>query len=58
MVVLSKAKKGAKKMGKTYRKDPMQDEYDAEDKLMNLYDELASQWALKVESNKRNKARA
>lgn len=39
-------------MGKTYRKDPMQSEYDAEDKLMELYDKLASQWAQKVESSK------
>ncbi|MGI9028133.1 MAG: hypothetical protein ACR2FM_04845 [Candidatus Saccharimonadales bacterium] len=44
-------------MGKTYRKDPMQEKYDAEDKLMNLYDELASQWARKVESSRRDKAR-
>lgn len=35
-------------MGKTYRNDPL----TAEDKLMELYDKLASQWAQKVESTK------
>lgn len=35
-------------MGKTHRKDPL----SAEDKMMELYDKLASQWAQKVESNK------
>lgn len=39
-------------MGKTYRKDRMQDEYDTEDKMMELYDKLASQWARKVEARK------
>ncbi len=37
-------------MGKTYRKDPMQREYEAEDKMMELYDKLASQWARKAEA--------
>lgn len=35
-------------MGKTYRKQPQ--EYD--EKLMELYDKLASQWAKKVEAGK------
>ena len=35
-------------MGKTHRKDPL----SAEDKMMELYDKLASQWAQKVESSK------
>ncbi len=35
-------------MGKTNRKDPL----SSEDKLMELYDQLASQWAQKVESGK------
>jgi len=35
-------------MGKTHRKDPM----SAEDKLMELYDKLASQWAQKVEASR------
>ena len=35
-------------MGKTNKKDPL----SSEDKLMELYDQLASQWAQKVESNK------
>lgn len=44
-------------MGKTHRKDPMQDEYAAEDRMMELYDKLASQWARKVEAS-RGKARS
>ncbi len=43
-------------MGKTYRKDPMDREYEEEDKMLELYDKLASQWARKMES--RSKARA
>ena len=35
-------------MSKTYRNDPL----SAEDKMMELYDKLASQWAKKVESGK------
>lgn len=41
-------------MGKTYRNDPMQSKYDAEEEL---FDKLASQWARRVEA-KRRKARA
>lgn len=44
-------------MGKTHRKDPMQNEYEEEDKLMELYDKLASQWARKVEAANKDKAR-
>lgn len=45
-------------MGKTYRNDPL-DQYneDEDNKLMELYDKLASQWAKKQEA-RRNKARA
>lgn len=35
-------------MSKTQRKDALENE----DKLMELYDRLASQWAQKVEANK------
>ena len=35
-------------MGKTYRKNSL----SSEDKLMELYDKLASQWAQKVEADK------
>lgn len=45
-------------MGKTHRKDPMQNEYETEEKLMELYDKLASQWARKVEASSKYKARA
>lgn len=53
--MLIKAKK-ENKMGKTRRKDPMQDTYEAESKMMELYDKLASEWALKVESAQKSKA--
>ncbi len=36
-------------MGKTFRKDPL----NTEDEMMELYDQLASQWARKVELSKR-----
>jgi hypothetical protein len=45
-------------MGKTHRKDPLQTEYDSEEKLMELYDKLASQWARKVEAAHKSKANA
>lgn len=56
--MLTKAKKEQNKMGKTHRKDPLQNEYDAEEKLLDLYDKLASQWARKVEAASKSKARA
>jgi hypothetical protein len=43
-------------MGKTHRKDPMQNLYDMEEQTMELYDKLASQYAQRVES--KLKARA
>ncbi len=58
MIMLSKAKKEPTKMGKTHRKDPLQTEYDTEEKLMELYDKLASQWARKVEAANKGKANA
>lgn len=56
--MLTKAKKGVNKMGKTYRKDPMQDTYEAESKMMELYDKLASEWAKKVEAKAAQKRSA
>lgn len=40
-------------MGKTYRKDPLDSAYRAEEEL---YDKLASEWALKVEARSKSKA--
>ncbi len=48
MLVLTKYNKGENTMGKTNKKDAM----SSEDQLMELYDQLATQWAQKVEANK------
>lgn len=45
-------------MGKTHRKDPMENAYKAEDEMLDAYDKLASQWARKVEAARKSKARA
>lgn len=38
-------------MGKTFRNDPR----NTEDEMMDVYDQLASQWARKVEMAKRRR---
>lgn len=58
MIMLTKAKKEPFQMGKTHRNDPMQHQYEAEDKMMELYDRLASQFARRVEARRSGKARA